>query len=84
MSKAQEKAIAKAKAQLEIQKAHTQRMIDAGQGEAAVQIARRLILNFEMKVQHLEAGKPEKDFDIFAAGRAALAVFPSLQTKAVR
>ena len=84
MTKAQEKAIAKAKAQLETQRAHTQRMIDAGQSEVAVQIARRLILNFEMKVQHLEDGKPEKEFDIFAAGRAALAAFPSLHPKAGR
>jgi hypothetical protein len=84
MEKRQVKAIAKAKAALEGQKAHTQRMIDAGQSEAAVQIARRLILAFEMKVQHLESGKAEKDFDIFAAGRAALAAFPSLQPKAGR
>ena len=81
MSKVQEKAIAKAKAQLEIQKAHTQRMIDAGQPEGGIQIARRLILNLEMKVAHLESGKAEKDYDIFAAGRAALAAVPSLSRK---
>jgi hypothetical protein len=80
MNKTQEKAIAKAKAQLESQKAHTQRMIDAGQGEAGVRAAKRLIIAFQMKVEHLEAGKSEKDFDIFAAGKAALAAVPFIGT----
>ena len=76
MNKRQEKAIAAAKAQLEGQIAHVQRMIDAGQGEAGVRAAKRLVIAFQMKVEHLEAGKSEKDFDIFAAGKAALAAVP--------
>lgn len=76
MSKAQEKAIAKAKVQLAGQIAHLQRMIDAGQGEAGVRAAKRLVIAFEMKVKHLEAGKPEKEFDNFAAGRIALEQVP--------
>lgn len=84
MTKSQEKAIVKAEAQLVGQIAHVERMIAAGQPEAGVQIARRLVLTFTMKVEHLKAGNDEKSFDIFAAGRASLAAFPSLNPKAAR
>jgi hypothetical protein len=84
MTKSQEKAIAKAEAQLAGQIAHVERMIAAGQPEAGVQVARRLVFAFTMKVEHLKAGNDEKSFDIFAAGRAALAAFPSLQGREVR
>ncbi len=81
VNKRQEKAIAKAEEQLARQTAHVQRMIDAGQGEAGVQVARRLVFAMTIKLDYLKAGNDEKSFDIFAAGRAALAAFPSLQAK---
>jgi hypothetical protein len=84
VNKRQEKALANAEAKLAGQIAHVERMIAAGQPEAGVQIARRLVLAFTMEVEHLKAGNDPKSFDIFAAGRAALAAFPSLQGKESR
>lgn len=84
MNKRQEKAVAKAEKLLENQIAHVEKMIAAGAAEMGVRAAKRLVVAFEMKVAHLKAGKDEKSFDIFEAGRVAREKYPFVSSSEVR